>query len=1049
MSGEVPGYPFLSPPQAADEIGRLGDYRILKKLGEGGMGFVFRGEDPALRRFVALKVMRPEVAAKPQAADRFLREGRSAAALKSDHIITIYQVGQANGVPFLAMEFLEGLPLDVWLRGHKKAVPLPHAVRVVRDALRGLAAAHDKGLVHRDIKPANLWIEKGTARTKVLDFGLTRGNAGDDQLTQEGAVIGTPAYMAPEQAAGKSVDPRADLFSVGVVFYHLLAGKNPFARGNLMETLAAIGFETQLPVIDHRADVPKAYSDFLDRLLAKNPDGRPANAKAALQELTAIEKGLADANKTAPTSSPAIAVLATDAAPQVWGDLTADEGVQVHTTRLEKPHPIGPRPTTNKKLRLGGGALAALLLVAGLAFVLAKKGQPKVDPPKDDKPVAKAEPKKAEPKKSAVVAHPNRTAAEYVLNRNGGVVTTAEPGRIIANVADLPAGPFDLTQVKLLSETTTDADLDVLRPLASVEWIEVCGPGITDAGLAKLAGFPFAGKVHFLRVYLCDGVTDEGFRSVAKFPALTHLVLSSKNVTGAGLAHLPGPNFMNVDLQCPRLADVGLAHLKALPRLMHLGLDNDPITDAGLAHVAAVKRLDSLSIHGCQKITDAGIKHLEGMERLAALSANCRLLTPAAVASLAKIKGMKFLAAYPPGPDYPHLTDADLTLLGEAQAMEDLYVDLSAVTDAGLEALARIKTLKALNLKGSKATAAGVKKLRAALPACKIESDFAIPDADRTAAEFVLNRGGTVVTNHNPYLEIGQIKNLPPAPFGLLQIALKEEGFCDADLDAFRALGSLTVVDIHHSAITDAGVEKLAGFPFAPKVTALFLRSSADGVFRAAAKFPALTHLAMGGSKGITGAGLAHLAGTGVEYLNLDGCPQLADAEMVHLKGMAKLRQVMFIFPPITDAGLKHIAAVQRLDSLQLVGGTNVTDAGIKHLEGMAFLGALEVSCPGFTPAVLQCVPKIKGLTAVVAVPNFPWRSPVTDADLKPLADAKALERFDLRPSAVTDTGLETLAQVKTLKELNLKGSKATAAGVRKLRAALPDCKVTSDFDAK
>ena len=225
--GGVPDYPFLSPPLAADEIGRLGDYRILKKLGEGGMGFVFRGEDPGLKRFIALKVMRPEVAKKPQAAERFLREGRAAAGLKSDHIITIYQVGQANGVPFLAMEFLEGLPLDEWIKGQKKPVPLPQVLRVVRDTLRGLATAHDKGLIHRDIKPANLWLEKGTSRIKLLDFGLTRGNDADMQLTQEGAVVGTPAYMAPEQASGKPVDPRADLFSVGTVMYQILPARTP------------------------------------------------------------------------------------------------------------------------------------------------------------------------------------------------------------------------------------------------------------------------------------------------------------------------------------------------------------------------------------------------------------------------------------------------------------------------------------------------------------------------------------------------------------------------------------------------------------------------------------------------------------------------------------------------------------------------------------------------------------------------------------------------------------------------------------------------------
>ncbi|QEL17588.1 protein kinase domain-containing protein [Limnoglobus roseus] len=385
--GGVPEYPFLSPPERSDELGRLGDYRILKKLGEGGMGFVFRGHDPALNRDVALKVMRPEVASKPQAADRFLREGRAAAGLKSDHVITIYQVGRANGVPFLAMEFLEGLPLDVWVKAQKKAVPLPQALRVVRDTLRGLASAHDKGLIHRDIKPANLWIEKGTLRIKVLDFGLTRSNEADEQLTQEGAVVGTPAFMAPEQASGKPVDPRADLFSVGVVMYTLLAGKNPFARGSLMETLGAVGFETQPPVATARPDVPREYSDFLDRLLMKGPDGRPANAKAALQELAAVEKKLQDAAKTVTPSAvgvPLVAIPVSDAAPQVWNELTEKDDVIVRPGRGEPPPPRSSpavealpgapgKPPSKNKLITAGGLFAFLIALGGIVIVITNK----------------------------------------------------------------------------------------------------------------------------------------------------------------------------------------------------------------------------------------------------------------------------------------------------------------------------------------------------------------------------------------------------------------------------------------------------------------------------------------------------------------------------------------------------------------------------------------------------------------------------------------------------------------------------------------------------
>ncbi|MBM4073393.1 MAG: serine/threonine protein kinase [Planctomycetes bacterium] len=224
---------FLAPPQAADEIGRIGTFRVLKLLGAGGMGLVFQAEDVHLRRKVALKVMRPEAAGKPGARERFLREAQAAAAIEHEHIVTIHHVGEDRGVPFLAMPWLKGMSLEERL---KQPAPLKPAqvARVGRQVALGLAAAHDQGLIHRDIKPANIWLEASTGResgeshVKILDFGLARALADDMHLTQPGAILGTPAYMAPEQARGEAVDHRCDLFSLGVVLYRLATGRLPF-----------------------------------------------------------------------------------------------------------------------------------------------------------------------------------------------------------------------------------------------------------------------------------------------------------------------------------------------------------------------------------------------------------------------------------------------------------------------------------------------------------------------------------------------------------------------------------------------------------------------------------------------------------------------------------------------------------------------------------------------------------------------------------------------------------------------------------------------------
>ena len=281
-------FPFLGAPKAVGDLGSLGSYRVTGLLGQGGMGIVFLGEDEGLRRSAALKVMRPEFAAHSVARERFLREGRAAAAIKSDHVVVIYQVGEHDGLPFLAMEYLVGATLEDWLHARGNCGSAGDAIRIATDILRGLAAAHEKGQVHRDIKPVNLWVESPTGRVKVLDFGLTRG--ADDAVSLDGAVVGTPSYMAPEQADGHAVDPRADLFSFGTVLYRFLTGTNPFARESIPATLLAVKTFDPVPLASAAPGVPAALAHFVHRLLSKDPTRRPADARAALAELDAAQK---------------------------------------------------------------------------------------------------------------------------------------------------------------------------------------------------------------------------------------------------------------------------------------------------------------------------------------------------------------------------------------------------------------------------------------------------------------------------------------------------------------------------------------------------------------------------------------------------------------------------------------------------------------------------------------------------------------------------------------------------------------------------------------
>lgn len=306
-SGPSPGgrdRPPADPPDPA----RIGDYRVVRRLGRGGMGTVYAADDPRLGRRVAVKVMRPEVSARPGYRERFLREARAAAAVEHDHVVPVYQAGEDGGELFLVMPLLAGESLEDRLR-REPALPVAAAARVGAEVAAGLAAAHDRGLVHRDVKPANVWLEGGPAdaarpggfrRCRVLDFGLARPAERSD-LTASGAVLGTAAYMAPEQADGLAVDHRADLFALGAVLYRCLTGAPAFDGPTLTAVLKAVALHDPPP---HRVNpaVPRGLSDLVLRLLAKDPNDRPATAAAVAAELAAVAAGGADTVHSGPTA---------------------------------------------------------------------------------------------------------------------------------------------------------------------------------------------------------------------------------------------------------------------------------------------------------------------------------------------------------------------------------------------------------------------------------------------------------------------------------------------------------------------------------------------------------------------------------------------------------------------------------------------------------------------------------------------------------------------------------------------------------------------------
>jgi serine/threonine-protein kinase len=274
-------------------IGRtVSHFRVERKIGHGGMGVVFEATDIGLGRKVALKFLAARLTEDPGARARFLREARSASGLDHPYIGTIYESGEFNGRLFIAMALYDGTTLSDRLE--KGPSTLDDAVRVIQQIAGGLAAAHDAGIVHRDIKPSNVMLTRdGTV--KILDFGLAKpmpsGHPGSKDLTDSGDVLGTVAYMSPEQAIGGPVDHRTDLWSLGAVAYEMLTGSSPFHGATTVATLNRILNDDPQPVGKRREGVPDTFERLVARLLAKDPDKRVHHAEDVLDVLSALGEG--------------------------------------------------------------------------------------------------------------------------------------------------------------------------------------------------------------------------------------------------------------------------------------------------------------------------------------------------------------------------------------------------------------------------------------------------------------------------------------------------------------------------------------------------------------------------------------------------------------------------------------------------------------------------------------------------------------------------------------------------------------------------------------
>ena len=571
----------LAEPGSA--LGRIGVYELLEKLGEGGMGAVYKARHTKLGRIMAVKVLSHHALKDANAIARFEREMLAVGTIHHPNIVQAFDAGDANGVHYLAMEYVEGRDLQVHL-ADKGPLSVVSACKVIQQAAKGMAAAHALGLVHRDLKPGNLFVTK-SGQVKVLDLGLALVPSGENKtaLTSHGSWFGTPDYMAPEQwESTHHVDARADLYALGCTLFCLLVGRPPYGtevNATTASKMIAHSVNESPDLQVARPDVPPELALLYKRLMAKKPEDRLATAQELVEQLNPFvtKKDLSGIKATAPSSPlPLVQVPAI-----------------TRTAAANQP----PQRRWRTAVAASGGAAVLLLLGVIIVTVTNKNG-------------TKSTFRVPEGVETNVQAAPGSTVT-ITQESNVHQAVPMEARTVIRKI--LEGGGCNIEVACSTDDQNTEKrtlfkteDLDAIASAeTTIVGVALTGKSVSESGLKLLSGID---SIKWLNVNECDSLTAEAFNAITNLAGLEDIYLNGCGYLDddrlSALTKLD--KIHTISFWYNNLSDRGISLLNSFPNLRHLQIGGGPYTGIGLTTMKPMPFVETVSFSSSQ-ITDGAV----------------------------------------------------------------------------------------------------------------------------------------------------------------------------------------------------------------------------------------------------------------------------------------------------------------------------------------------------------------------------------------------------------------------------------------------------------